>query len=48
MGHSLTDHALSCDICTKWVISADFGNNPPCREGQEIREEIRTNRETSR
>jgi len=40
MIRSMTDHALSCDVCYSWVTSGDFGNNPKCQTGTEIRQEI--------
>jgi hypothetical protein len=37
----LTNHALSCDVCYKWASSGNYGNEPACRTGQEIRENLR-------
>ena len=45
MVRSMTDHALACETCYNWVTSGDFGNNPTCPEGKDIREEIRTDHE---
>lgn len=40
-GNVMEDHALSCDSCYKWATSGNYGNEPTCQTGQEIRDHVR-------
>ena len=40
-GYNMEDHALSCDTCYKWATSGNYGNEPTCPKGRDIRADAR-------